>query len=86
MALAHIWHGTSDHQGTVLAQVMSFWPSEAQELLQGGHDIVGGRMSETRVYSSVSVVLINSELVTELSIYDVVHTLWDRQKRNRCQT
>lgn len=86
MALARIWHSASDHQGTVLAQVMSFRPSEARELLQGRHDIVGSRMSETRVYSGVSVMLINSELVTELFIYDMVHTLWDRQKRNRCQT
>ena len=85
MDLAHIWHGASDHQGTVLAQVMSFQPSEAQKLLQGRHDILGSRMSETQVYSGVSVMLINSELVTELFIYDVVHTLWDRQKCNRCQ-
>ena len=43
-------------------------------------------MSETQVYSGVSVMLINSELVTELFIYDVVHTLWDQQKHNRHQT
>lgn len=65
---------------------MSFQPLEARKLLRGRHDIVGGRMSEIRVYSGVSVVLINSELVTKLFIYDVVHTLWDWQKRNRRQT